>query len=339
MSRTRYEWTLADYAIWAAGAVTVPIYETSSTEQVEWILSDSAARAVFAETAAHAAMIGGIRTRLPDLLDVWEFDGLADLTAGGTAVTDEQLDQRRGSAVGRRPGHDHLHLRHHRAAQGLRADPPQPAGRRPQRDRRGAARGLRHRGRLDPAVPAAGPLLRPDHPGRLPGGGRRPGPLAGREHAARGAARVPADVPAGRAARVREDLQHRAAAGRRERDQEEASSWPRWTPRWPGARRWTTAARSGAAEAAARAVRQAGLRQDPGRDRRQGPVRGVRREPAGRAAGPLLPGRRGDCAGGLRADRDVGRGGGQPARPATRSARSGSRCRGSACGSPTTARS
>jgi long-chain acyl-CoA synthetase len=95
MSRTRYEWTLADYAIWAAGAVTVPVYETSSTEQVEWILSDSGARAVFAETAAHATMIGGIRTRLPDLLDVWEFDGLADLAGGGSAVTDEQLEQRR----------------------------------------------------------------------------------------------------------------------------------------------------------------------------------------------------------------------------------------------------
>ena len=44
MSRTRYEWTLIDYAIWAAGAVTVPIYETSSAEQIEWILSDSGAR-------------------------------------------------------------------------------------------------------------------------------------------------------------------------------------------------------------------------------------------------------------------------------------------------------
>ena len=44
MSRTRYEWTLIDYAIWTAGAVTVPIYETSSAEQVEWILADSGAR-------------------------------------------------------------------------------------------------------------------------------------------------------------------------------------------------------------------------------------------------------------------------------------------------------
>ena len=47
MSRTRYEWTLADYAIWSAGAITVPVYETSSSEQVAWILSDSGAGACF----------------------------------------------------------------------------------------------------------------------------------------------------------------------------------------------------------------------------------------------------------------------------------------------------
>ena len=53
MSRTRYEWTVIDYAIWAAGATTVPIYETSSAEQVEWILTDSGAHALIVETPAH----------------------------------------------------------------------------------------------------------------------------------------------------------------------------------------------------------------------------------------------------------------------------------------------
>ena len=50
MSRTRYEWTILDFAIWSAGAVPVPIYETSSTEQINWILRDSGARALIVET-------------------------------------------------------------------------------------------------------------------------------------------------------------------------------------------------------------------------------------------------------------------------------------------------
>jgi long-chain acyl-CoA synthetase len=56
LSRTRYEWTLADYAIWTAGGVGVPLYETSSAEQAQWILSDSGAVAVVVETATHQAM-------------------------------------------------------------------------------------------------------------------------------------------------------------------------------------------------------------------------------------------------------------------------------------------
>jgi len=94
MSRTRYEWTLADYAIWAAGAVTVPIYETSSAEQIEWILSDSGARAAFAETTAHADLIRSAGS--PDHL--WVIDGPDGLAlGGGDAVTDEQLEQRRAA--------------------------------------------------------------------------------------------------------------------------------------------------------------------------------------------------------------------------------------------------
>ena len=57
ISKTRYEWTLLDYAIWFAGAVTVPIYETSSAEQIAWILEDSGARAVVAETSEHVARV------------------------------------------------------------------------------------------------------------------------------------------------------------------------------------------------------------------------------------------------------------------------------------------
>ncbi len=94
MSRTTYEWTLIDYAVWAAGAVTVPVYETSSAEQVEWILSDSGARAVFAENDAHAATINSIKASLTDLQSIWLIDTMGVVTAGGTAVTDEQLSQR-----------------------------------------------------------------------------------------------------------------------------------------------------------------------------------------------------------------------------------------------------
>jgi long-chain acyl-CoA synthetase len=100
MSRTSYEWTLIDYAIWAAGAVTVPVYETSSAEQVQWILTDSGARFVFAETAAHSGLIGSVRDRLPGLSAVWEISGRGDLAAGGAGVTDEQLaGQRAGRSA------------------------------------------------------------------------------------------------------------------------------------------------------------------------------------------------------------------------------------------------
>ena len=97
MSATRYEWTLADYAIWAAGAVTVPVYETSSAEQVEWILSDSGAKAAIAETDKHAEIISDLKDRLPDLGQLWRIAALDELAATGASVTDEQLRQHRAS--------------------------------------------------------------------------------------------------------------------------------------------------------------------------------------------------------------------------------------------------
>src|SRR5450432_2346521 len=85
MSRTRYEWTLSDFAIWAAGAVAVPIYETSSAEQVQWILGDSGAVAVIVESAAHAGLVGEVHSDLPDLRDVWQIESgsLDDLVTAG----------------------------------------------------------------------------------------------------------------------------------------------------------------------------------------------------------------------------------------------------------------
>ncbi len=97
MSATRYEWTLADYAIWAAGAVTVPVYETSSAEQVEWILGDSGAKAAIAETDKHAGIISGLKDRLPDLGQLWRIGALDELVAPAASVTDDQLQERRTS--------------------------------------------------------------------------------------------------------------------------------------------------------------------------------------------------------------------------------------------------
>ncbi|MEV0133357.1 long-chain fatty acid--CoA ligase [Dactylosporangium sp. NPDC050688] len=99
MSKTRYEWTLIDYAIWSVGAVTVPIYETSSAEQVAWILEDSAAVACFVETEAHRDTVATIRDGLPAIAHVWQIDGAPGavdvLGADGAAVPREDVDRRR----------------------------------------------------------------------------------------------------------------------------------------------------------------------------------------------------------------------------------------------------
>jgi long-chain acyl-CoA synthetase len=97
MSKTRYEWTVADMALLAVGAVVVPIYETSSAEQVEWILADSGAKGAFVETAEHEQLVDSVRERTPDLLSVWRFEGdaLDVLIKDGVDVsTDAVLDRR-----------------------------------------------------------------------------------------------------------------------------------------------------------------------------------------------------------------------------------------------------
>ncbi|MGW2624027.1 AMP-dependent synthetase/ligase [Micromonospora taraxaci] len=97
MSRTRYEWTLLDYAIWVVGAVTVPIYETSSAEQAAWILEDSNAVGVVVETEAHANLVAGVRHRLPELNHVWQIDSGAvdELVTTGAEVEVAEVERRR----------------------------------------------------------------------------------------------------------------------------------------------------------------------------------------------------------------------------------------------------
>ncbi|CAL9356643.1 AMP-dependent synthetase/ligase [Streptomyces sp. enrichment culture] len=97
MSRTRYEWAVLDFAIWSAGGRTVPIYPTSSADQVEWIIGDSGARYAVTETAENTATVRtgtAARTEPPRL---WELDAgaLADLTALGEGVSDEEVTKRR----------------------------------------------------------------------------------------------------------------------------------------------------------------------------------------------------------------------------------------------------
>jgi long-chain acyl-CoA synthetase len=95
MSHTRYEWTLIDYAIWTAGAVTVPVYETSSAEQAGWILSDSGARACFVETASYANLIASLRDQVPGLSHLWQIEeDLDSLRAAGAGVGDEVVAER-----------------------------------------------------------------------------------------------------------------------------------------------------------------------------------------------------------------------------------------------------
>ncbi|HEX7355422.1 MAG TPA: AMP-dependent synthetase/ligase [Mycobacteriales bacterium] len=97
MSRTRYEWTVVDYAIWMAGAVTVPIYETSSAEQVEWILGDSGAVALVVENAGHERVYDEVSAAVPEVKHVWQIDGggLDVLARDGAGVSDGALDAAR----------------------------------------------------------------------------------------------------------------------------------------------------------------------------------------------------------------------------------------------------
>jgi long-chain acyl-CoA synthetase len=102
MCKTRYEWTLIDFATWFAGAVLVPVYETSSPAQVQWNLSDSGAIAIIVETADHFARFDEVHADVPLVTQVWQVDlgDLDKLAASGGSVTDEELERRRSLAKG-----------------------------------------------------------------------------------------------------------------------------------------------------------------------------------------------------------------------------------------------
>ena len=255
MSKTRYEWTLVDYAIWAAGAVTVPIYETSSAEQVAWILSDSGAVACFVETPAHA----GDRRRGPRpagraCATVWQIDGgELDAARGARRRHDptREVDQRRtavraddlatiiytSGTTGRPKGcvltHRNMYSDIANAIPGLP--------------------NLFHEGASHAAVPAAGALVRPADPDR-----RGAGPRHARAHTAgrQEPGRRPGRRSGPRSCSPYPGCSRRSttppAAGARRRQGRRSSTAPSGS-RSPTARRWTP--RAGPASACACSTR------------------------------------------------------------------------------------
>ncbi len=147
LANTRPEWSYVDMAATAAGAVVVPIYQTNSPEECLWVISDSDACAIVCENAEQLAKIAAIREQVPHLRTVIVIDppaaeastngaatngaastGLAldaitleQVRERGRSRTPEELEARTRGRAPRGPVHVHLHLRHHRPAQGLRA--------------------------------------------------------------------------------------------------------------------------------------------------------------------------------------------------------------------------
>jgi len=99
MARTRYEWTILDFAIWFAGGCVVPIYETSSAEQVDWILNDSGSVGLIVETPAHRELVAPVLPSHTKHVWVMTEDVLATLRKAGQNVSDDEIDSRRKALV------------------------------------------------------------------------------------------------------------------------------------------------------------------------------------------------------------------------------------------------
>jgi len=106
MCRTRYEWSVLDLAIWSAGALPVPIYDTSSSSQIDWITSDAGIGTIFVETEAHAALAREVASDAESPLtaiEVIDNGALDALVADGARIPDDTLRQRREA-----PGHEDI---------------------------------------------------------------------------------------------------------------------------------------------------------------------------------------------------------------------------------------
>ncbi|MFH0519535.1 AMP-dependent synthetase/ligase [Streptomyces sp. M41] len=106
MSRTRYEWTVLDFAVWAAGGQTVPVYATSSADQVEWIVRDSGARHVITETPENTRTVRTGTAAHQQQPRIWQLDqdpapgapgAIAELTALGEDLPDDEVTKRRAA--------------------------------------------------------------------------------------------------------------------------------------------------------------------------------------------------------------------------------------------------
>ena len=98
MSHTSYEWTLLDFAAWEAGLVVVPVYETSSAEQAQWILTDAGVRLIVVENEAMASMVGALTSTVPELESLQvlcvEREDVLGLIKAGRGVDAGELDRR-----------------------------------------------------------------------------------------------------------------------------------------------------------------------------------------------------------------------------------------------------
>ncbi len=213
MSHTRLEWMLLDHAILAAGAVTVPIYDTSSAEQIRWIISDSEAVMAVVETSAMADVVEPLRADLPTCREVLIIEADALERARVPWVGDRRHDDRSADrrTRHRHDRHDHLHLRHDRTSEGMRADPRQPARQRRPGARRDRPRGPPRRHRI--AVPSPRPRADQGQCAVRRRGGRHDRLRHRCRTPGRGAPVVPAHDHGCGPADLREGVQHRQPHG------------------------------------------------------------------------------------------------------------------------------
>ena len=99
MSRTRYEWTILDFAVWYAGGCVVPIYDTSSAEQIDWILNDSGSVAIIVETPALRDLVKTVQPSHTKKMWTMTENVLATLAYDGSAISDEEIEKRRSALL------------------------------------------------------------------------------------------------------------------------------------------------------------------------------------------------------------------------------------------------